>query len=256
MDRDFEWLWDNYKEGARTKFEEVCYSVYKMEYPKETVKRVRVTKGDGGVDVYVSHTNGGYTIVQCKFFRYEVGKSQKQQIRDSFRSAIKNHGDEITKWIICVPLQLSDKEHQWWLKWKKEREVEYNIEMQLDDSDDLMNLIKNHNLYEEYFNTVRVDKEFIKDLIENDEKKRIHDRLYPLISGDYDMLDVISKVEELIDLKAHRVFKENQLINFLNELMMIFAYNAQDGVITNPEINEAIYDMRVRIIEEYEKLNL
>ena len=31
MERSFEWLWDKYKEGARDKFEEVCYKIYKNE---------------------------------------------------------------------------------------------------------------------------------------------------------------------------------------------------------------------------------
>ena len=85
MERSFEWLWDKYKEGARDKFEEVCYKIYKNEHPSAEVKRVRVNQGDGGIDVYIDYGDR-YIVAQCKFFRYEVGKSQKDQIISSFKS--------------------------------------------------------------------------------------------------------------------------------------------------------------------------
>lgn len=67
MERSFDWLWDKYKEGARDKFEEVCYKIYKNEHPDAEVKRVRVQHGDGGIDVYIDYPDK-FIVVQCKFF--------------------------------------------------------------------------------------------------------------------------------------------------------------------------------------------
>lgn len=57
MERDFAWLWENLKEGARKKFEDICYKVYKKQFPNAEVKRIRATQGDGGIAVYVECSN-------------------------------------------------------------------------------------------------------------------------------------------------------------------------------------------------------
>jgi len=259
MDRSFEWLWDNYKEGARTKFEEVCYQVYKSTFPSDVVKRVRVNRGDGGVDVYISHSNGDYTIIQCKFFRKEIGKSQKEQIRDSFDSAIENHGKELTKWVLCVPILLSDKEHNWWLKWKKEKEQKLSVNIELHDEDSLMDLVKANDLYDEYFNTIRLDKGFIQDMITEDEKTKIHNRIYLLVSSlsgvDYWIPSIITTVDSLMDLKAHRLFKNSNLLQYLEELTTLYAYHAHGNMIKDPKIEKIETELRIKIVEEYQKLD-
>ena len=57
MERDFEWLWENLKEGARQKFEDVCYVVYSSEFLDEDVHKVAVTQGDCGIDIYIEKVN-------------------------------------------------------------------------------------------------------------------------------------------------------------------------------------------------------
>ncbi len=56
---------------------------------------------------------------------------------------------------------LSTEEHSWWKKWK-EKQKDEGVSIKLHDESKLMRLIRKHNLYEEYFNTVRVDQNFIK----------------------------------------------------------------------------------------------
>ncbi|MBE1553356.1 hypothetical protein [Sporosarcina limicola] len=62
MERDFEWLWENLKEGARQKFEDVCCDVYSSEFPDADVHKVAVTQGDGGIDIYIDEENGKYPV--------------------------------------------------------------------------------------------------------------------------------------------------------------------------------------------------
>jgi len=260
MERSFEWLWDKYKEGARNIFEEVCYKVYKNEYRDAEVKRVRVHQGDGGIDVYIDDADR-YIVVQCKFFRYGIDDSQKDQIRDSFKSVDKTN---LSEWILCIPIIMSDKEASWWRGWKKRKESEFGIKIKLHDEDDLIDLLKQYNLYDDYFNTVRIDKNFIESVVGNDEKKVIHDRLYPLISSiagvDYDMHDIVLQVDALADLTAHRIFKNNYLLNYLQDLAHLYAIHAQGPnlygrQLRDPQkINEET-ELRERIVGEYQKLN-
>lgn len=111
--------------------------------------RVRVTQGDGGIDVYIDQPNGKYTIVQCKYFLKQIGDSQKTQIRESFTTAIENYKEVLGEWILCIPTDLSSKEHIWWQKWKKKQEEEFSVSIKLHDESKLMKLIKKLGLYEE-----------------------------------------------------------------------------------------------------------
>lgn len=261
MERSFDWLWDKYKEGARDKLEEICYKIYKNEHPNAEVKRVRVHHGDGGIDVYIDYGER-YIVAQCKFFRYEVGKSQKNQIISSFKSVDK---DDLNEWILCIPIVMDNKEASWWRKWKKRNEEEFGIVIKLHDEDDLIDLLKKYDLYDQYFNTIRIDKDFIDTVVGNDEKKKVHDRLYPLVSEiagvDYDMYDIINKVANLADLRAHRLFLNNNLLNSLDELAQLYSFHAEGPNIygrslRDEEIIKIETGLRKRIVKEYKKLKL
>lgn len=93
-----------------------------------------------------------------------------------------------------------------------------------------------------------------------DEKTQIHNRIYPLVSslagGDYYISDVIYAVDQLMDLRAHRLFKNNSLINYLEQLTTLYAYHADGNIIKNPKIQEQELEFRKSIISEYERLNL
>lgn len=260
MERDFNWLWENLKEGARQKFEDICYDIYSSEFPDADVHKVKITQGDGGIDIYIDEEDGEYTIIQCKYFLKYLDDNRKNQIRDSFKKAVSNN--TMDNWILCVPMDFSHKEHSWWREWK-EKQKSKGITIKLHDASKLMKLIKKHNLYEEYFSTVRIDQDFIREVASVDEKTEIHNRLYPLVSAittlDCDLLEIVCAVGALGDLKAHRFFKGNNILNYLDELTTLYAYHAE-GVgpygkrLKNIEkINEET-ELRRKIIDEYQKL--
>ncbi|MEV6689809.1 MULTISPECIES: hypothetical protein [Bacillati] len=266
MERDFSWLWENLKEGARQKFEDICYDIYSTEYPDADVHKVKVTQGDGGIDIYIEDTDGEYTIIQCKYFlprldtdnkKKVLDESRKKQIRESFNTAYKKN-PAMDKWILCIPADLSNDEHTWWRNWKK-KHVGKSIPIKLHDESKLMRLIKKHDLYDEIFNTVRLDKEFVSELGLNDEKTKIHDRIYPLVSylavGEYLIADVIRVVDSLMDLKAHRFFKGNNLLHYLDELTTLYVYHADGNFIRDAKISEQETELRDKIVREYQKLN-
>ena len=118
MKRSFEYLWEIEKTEARFTFEEICNEIFKYHVTNAQVKRVRLDGGDGGVDISVSQ-NEKESVVQCKFFRNDLGESQKNQIRSSFNSLNKSN---VYQWILCIPIVLSSKELKWWTNWKIKQE--------------------------------------------------------------------------------------------------------------------------------------
>lgn len=129
--------------GAREDFEAMIRDLVAVDHPD--VRRVRVTRGDGGIDAFVGDLNGGgITIWQVKYFIDGIGGSQRAQIKDSFESA-KRHADErantIEKWILCVPTALDEKGHIWWNKWREETMHRTRFDIQLWDGDNLVELL-------------------------------------------------------------------------------------------------------------------
>ncbi|TDM25433.1 hypothetical protein ETH99_09815 [Macrococcoides caseolyticum] len=261
MERDFGWLWENLKEGARQKFEDICYDVYSSEFSNADVHKVAVTQGDGGIDIYIEEENSTYTIIQCKYFLNRLNDNRKNQIRESFKTASTKN--EMDNWILCIPMDLSYEEHNWWKTWKK-RQNDLDITIKLHDGSKLMKLIKKQGLYEEYFNTVRIDQDFIKEAANTGEKAKIHERLYKLISTistlDCDLFEIVCAVDTLGDLKAHKFFKGNDLLFYLDQLSILYSYHAEGPNsygkrLKDPLLIEQEIDLRRKIIDEYSRLD-
>ncbi|MEQ7992703.1 hypothetical protein [Xanthomonas hortorum] len=108
------------EEGARAAFERACEMVIRAKYPQETVRGIRVHKGDGGIDVYVGKLGvSPIDVYQCKYFTDSVGDSQKQQIRKSYTTAANSPHFKVNKWYLCLPIDLSVEETVWFSGWSQ-----------------------------------------------------------------------------------------------------------------------------------------
>jgi hypothetical protein len=107
--------------GARGKFDDLVGRLVKTELG--AARRVRVKKGDGGIDVYVGDLNdpAGIDVFQAKFFWQGLGPSQKAQIRNSFRRCARNKKFKTKSWTLCIPVDLSLDEKEWFDNWKAEK---------------------------------------------------------------------------------------------------------------------------------------
>ncbi len=162
MDRGFRYFIDQYTvEGARGKFEEFVTVLLKKTNNGEAFN-VRASMGDEGIDVYIGDLNNSPDIYQCKFFFDGLNDSRKQKIRESIDTSLRKH--KIHKWILCLPCQLNPNEHKWWCKFKNEYENKGIEKVMLFDEMQIITMAKECKLYEEYFNTVRVDKTFAETL--------------------------------------------------------------------------------------------
>lgn len=263
MHRDFKWLYEKHGDEARNILERICLEVLELEYPNDEVQDVRTTQGDGGIDVFISHENGDFTIVQCKFYLDDLNSSRKENIKKSYKRAIATKGDILTRWVLCTPKVFSNKEHDWWEEWKSESKKEFKneknkkLKVGLLSGNKFMRLIKKHGLYEEYFEVERVDKALVDKLINNDDKKKINEKLYVLIGlishGDYFESELVSFIDQVMYLSEHRIFKGNDIFYYLDQLNQLIAFHSGPKGF---EYEEKELELRKSIIEEYRKLDL
>jgi uncharacterized protein YjbI with pentapeptide repeats len=104
--------------GAREYFEHLAAQLVKGECPR--ADKVRTHQGDDGVDVYVGELTDptGIRVFQCKFFPQKLGKTQKDQIRDSFDRCRRSTEFKVREWVLCVPIDLSLDEKKWFEDWR------------------------------------------------------------------------------------------------------------------------------------------
>ena len=165
MEWDFRYLQGKYLDaGAREKFEEICLALLMEEYPGQPVHTIRPAQGDGGIDVMIGDYSKPIHVFQCKYFLDRIGKSQKDQIQKSFRTARDNPDFTMEKWTLLIPQDLSQSEMSWWSKWKSEREAP-GLTIDYLGQKELLAKLRKHGLYDTYFD----DSELKKILQELDE---------------------------------------------------------------------------------------
>lgn len=102
-------------DGGRVLFQRMLSALIAVEYKAAT--DIRPDPGDWGIDVMVGSLAESIMIWQAKYFYDKIGDSQKQQIRESFASAMKHaklNGYRVDAWTLCVACELSAPEKKWW----------------------------------------------------------------------------------------------------------------------------------------------
>jgi hypothetical protein len=140
--------------GAREAFENLAFDLIKSEEPR--AQKVRVSRGDGGIDAHVNDLGdpGGVHVYQCKFFPRGLEDAQKAQIRDSFKSCKESTTYRLKRWTLCLPVDLSVPERQWFETWRTNQQ---SSGMQIDDPwgasalENLLRQDRNKGLRDDYF---------------------------------------------------------------------------------------------------------
>lgn len=106
-------------EGRQDKgFEELCVQLL-SELCSETllgIDRVEGRGGDGGVEAIATTETANKIGLQTKFFT-NLSSTQWTQIDESVKTAIKKH-PELTRYLICVPLDRTPGQLTKWAQWK------------------------------------------------------------------------------------------------------------------------------------------
>jgi hypothetical protein len=120
------------KDGARAKFERLVAQLVSRQY--QGVKIVAALRGDWGLDVVVGEIDAVLSVWQAKFFIDGVGEAQKAQIRESFKAVMEKAGQKgftVNVWTLCIPIDLDPDALTWWTGWKKRKEREHGVRIEL-----------------------------------------------------------------------------------------------------------------------------
>lgn len=182
MERGFEYLVGAHGDGgARDIFERICINLFQSIYGPAT-KSVKVSQGDGGIDVLVGELPKPQKVYQCKFFLNGIGPSQRQQITDAFKRVTSKY--EITEWRLCLPCILTQQELLWWSKWKNEQSEDTGIRIELCDGSYLIHQLKLHDIYEREFDEdIRIQLERILTELRQQKQEVFDEVIYDEIDG-------------------------------------------------------------------------
>jgi hypothetical protein len=109
--------------------------------------QVKIHVGDGGIDSYQgSFGRGGELVVyQMKYFPVQWEDSQKQKIRDSFRTASESKLFNLKSWYLCTPSRPTKEDIRWFDTWKAKQLAgagnQSIEEIDLVDGDDLVKML-------------------------------------------------------------------------------------------------------------------
>ncbi len=203
METDFRYFRSKYGDaGARDKFENVCTTLLRAIYG--TAQQIKANPGDEGIDVFVGDFVNPIEVYQCKFFLDGVGVSQQKQIRESFSSAINSGEYTLSKWYLCIPKVMDIHEQKWWSGWKLKMETKHSIPIILIDGSELLDLLKENNLFNRVFDIE--DKLKIEEIYEYLMNKRncLNEIIYDPIDIDYSESIFIAKLESA-NINEHKI---------------------------------------------------
>ncbi len=160
--------------GAREQFENLCGQLIRSQSP--TATGIRVHRGDGGIDVYEGKFTGGEGIhvFQVKYFPNGIGKSQRNEVRESFTRCRTNTQFTTKRWTLCLPVDLSVEETEWFSKWVQEQ-AQFEIDIDWWGATQLEGLlyhadnrgIKEAFFKEEYLTQIRETHGMLMNLIDD-----------------------------------------------------------------------------------------
>lgn len=204
MERDFRYLRDKYGDaGARDIFENICIRLF--QYKFKDAYPVKVSQGDGGIDIFVGDLTKKIDVYQCKYFIDEIGDAQKSQIRESFKTAIESKEYKLKEWFLCIPCILTLKEQSWWSSWKSRQQSSHKIKIKLYDGSMLLNEIKKYDFYNTLFDNdiMNLLEEILKKF---EEKKRYYiEEIYEIEDLSEDEYEECLFVKKLVDANIHDI---------------------------------------------------
>ncbi len=121
-------LWTD--DGARAVFAELVNQCARSVYPG--ARSVRPDPGDEGIDTFFGELDGDLHVWQSKYFCDGIGKAQRAQIRASWKSCTESsYIKRVARWTLCIPIEMSVPETQWWQKWRKREGENWDCQIEL-----------------------------------------------------------------------------------------------------------------------------
>jgi len=147
-------LYQRLKEMDSDTFQRFCFQLLKERHLGQELRHVEGASGDEGLDLFAGELSGKPVIWQCKAFPNGVGKSQKDQIRKSLRTALKHFSPAY--WILCLSVDLDTKTSRWFENLKKSYESKVRIGKMF-ASDIVNELLHRRTLRNHFFPNASID---------------------------------------------------------------------------------------------------
>ncbi|MEM6109826.1 hypothetical protein AAHS21_26885 [Mycobacterium sp. 050272] len=129
-------------EGAREDFEKMLGQLVRAVLPG--ARMIAANPGDWGIDVLVGLLSGKVAVWQSKFFYPVTARGHQQEIRDSLKAAIvaaDREGHTISQWTLCIPSSMDGPTASWWDGFKRRKQREHKIIINLWDETELRGLL-------------------------------------------------------------------------------------------------------------------
>ena len=170
-------LYQRLKEISKDDFESLMDQLLQAKYPTADVTRVEGTGGDEGIDNFQGNLSDKPAVWQCKHFPNRLHHSQRRQVSKSIKSAFKNRTPRL--WVLCVPITLRTKEHNWFqdsIKLQYEKKHPGTTVQLMQASHIVKDLLHFKTIRDAFFPDAVSDIVKLKTLVTNTEKLNLAER--------------------------------------------------------------------------------
>jgi hypothetical protein len=150
------------KELPREDFEKLCCQLLKARHPNADVRHVEGAGGDFGVDTFIGDLADGPAVWQSKAFADGIGKSQKEQIRQSLRQAVRKVQPRL--WILCISVDMDIHAHKWFQKLAASYANTVDIRL-MQGSDIVSELLHRRSIQDYFFPGATLDVNELRSLL-------------------------------------------------------------------------------------------
>lgn len=178
--------------GARDCFELACEEMLRLENSNSEVHRITASRGDGGIDIYVSNGENVH-IYQCKYFMDNLNASRWEQIKNSFLRILSLEHIHVRAWYLCVPKEFTKEDIKKIGNFKQKFETK-DIAIKFVDGNEIISRMKSVDIVEKWFtpianrhivtNSPKACPEYVERMEKNEIKEIIQrENSHVLISG-------------------------------------------------------------------------
>jgi len=129
-------------------FQRLAFQLLSERQPGLKIRHVGGAGGDQGLDSFEGELDGESTIWQCKQFPNGLGPKQREQVKESLRTALENFKPKA--WILVVSIDLDAKAHKWFQKLQRAYKDKTAVGL-FQASDIVRELIHRRNIRDNFF---------------------------------------------------------------------------------------------------------
>lgn len=198
-------IWKKFKEqfdgeqSAREAFNNMCTDILERHFPTKKIV-------SAAIDTKIDSIDKSLVVFQSKLFLEGLTNSRKGQIRKAFKDSITIHHSKknpLFAWILCIPMTMNEEEVIWWLNWSEKMKNEHQVNIQIFDSEFIINLLEKYNISQKWLENKGEKSENEEIIIvENEEKKEVEfeNDLFEIVD-DKDEKSNLEDIEFIIERK-------------------------------------------------------